>query len=169
MCKGCSAYNKRNNKQKHFLSRRHNLLLGLHTRILDTRNNLPLPADFREQFKDGVYITQGFDRNVMLLTRSAFDKVYQRVIAANLADPLARMLSRMILGTAHEAEIAFDGEVPIPTTLKDFASLAQDVVLVGLGDYVEVWSPELWIKQEEQLLDAEANTSKFSSLVVTTR
>jgi len=145
------------------------LLLGLHTRILDTRNNLPLPAGFKDQFKDGVYITQGFDRNITVLTRDAFEKMYQRVIGSNLADPLARMLMRLILGTMHEVEVDADGRVPIPETLKEFASLAQDVILVGMGDYLELWSPEHWKKQEEQLSNVESNTSRFTSLVVTTR
>ena len=145
------------------------MLLGLHTRILDTRNTLPLPADFREPFKDGVYITQGFDRNLMVLTVSAFEELYKRVMASNLADPLARLLMRMLMGNAQEAELDNDGGIPIHQHLKDFASLAQDVILVGLGDYLELWSPEQWNKQEEQLSNAEANHNRYSSLVITTR
>ncbi len=145
------------------------MLLGLYTRILDTRNNLPLPVEFSGAFNDGVFITQGFDRNLMVLTRGAFEQIYQRVMAANLADPLARMLMRMLIGTAQETELEPDGSIPIGKHLKDFALLAQDAILVGLGDYLEIWSPELWNKQEEQLTNAEANQSRFSSLVITTR
>lgn len=145
------------------------MLLGLHTRILDTRNSLPLPADFKEHFKDGVYITQGFDRNLMVLTREAFEQIYTRVMTSNLADPLARLLMRMLLGNAYEAEIDDAGGIRIQQRLKDFASLAHDVILVGLGDYLELWSPEHWNKQEEQLSNVEANTSRFSSLVIVTR
>jgi MraZ protein len=128
-----------------------------------------LPADFKEHFKDGVYITQGFDRNLMVLTREAFEQIYTRVMTSNLADPLARLLMRMLLGNAYEAEIDDAGGIRIQQRLKDFASLAHDVILVGLGDYLELWSPEHWNKQEEQLSNVEANTSRFSSLVIVTR
>ena len=145
------------------------MLLGLYTRILDTRNILPLPVEFSEAFKDGAFVTQGFDRNLMVLTRGAFEQIYQRVMASNLADPLARMLMRMLLGTAQEIELDPDGSIPIGKPLRDFALLAQDAILVGLGDYLEIWSPEQWNKQEEQITNVEANPDRFSSLVVTTR
>lgn len=145
------------------------MLLGLYTRILDTRNNLTLPVEFSEAFKDGAFITQGFDRNLMVLTRDAFEQIYRRVMASNLADPLARMLMRMLLGNAQEAELEPDGSIPIGRHLKDFALLAHNAILVGLGDYLEIWSPEQWNKQEEQLTNVEANHSRFSSLVITTR
>ena len=108
-------------------------------------------------FKDGAFVTQGFDRNLMVLTRGAFEQIYQRVMASNLADPLARMLMRMLLGTAQEIELDPDGSIPIGKPLKDFALLAQDAILVGLGDYLEIWSPEQWNKQEEQITNVEAN------------
>lgn len=145
------------------------MLIGLHTSILDTMNHLPMPAEFGDQFNDGLYITQGFDRNVMILTKSAFEKVYERVTSLNLADPLARILLRMILGTAYHTNIEPDGHIPIPGVLKEFAQLSDDVILIGLGDYVEVWSPELWAQQEEQLVNADANANRFSTLVISTR
>ena len=145
------------------------MLIGLHTRILDTMNQLPMPAEFGNQFTEGLYITQGFDRNVMLLTKSAFEKVYERVTSLNLADPLARILLRMILGTAYQTKVEPDGFISIPGMLKEFAQLSDEVILVGLGDYVEVWSPEFWTRQVEQLVNADVNVSRFSSLIISTR
>ncbi len=49
-----------------------------------------------------MYITQGFDRNLQVLTAGAFQEIYRKVISLNIADPLARLLLRLILGTATE-------------------------------------------------------------------
>jgi MraZ protein len=73
----------------------------------------------------------------------------------------------MILGTAFQTTISSDGKVPITTTLKEFASLENDVVMVGQGDFVEVWSPQDWDRQEEKISNAEAGL--FSGLNVSTR
>jgi DNA-binding transcriptional regulator/RsmH inhibitor MraZ len=56
----------------------------------------------------------------------------------------------------------------IPEELKDFANLQNEVVLIGQGDYFEIWSPDLWSRQEAQLRDAEMNSARFSMLTITT-
>jgi MraZ protein len=134
---------------------------------LDTDNRLTVPAEIQEDYRNGLYVTRGFDRNIMLLTIQAFESIYERITSLNLADPLARLLLRMILGTAFQTTISSDGKIPMPSLLKEFASLENDVVLVGQGDFVEVWSPRDWDRQEQKLSNAEADL--FSGLNVTTR
>ena len=143
------------------------MLLGLYTSILETDNRFVLPDDLREEYQGGFYVTQGFDRNIMVLTMQAFEAIYNRITAFNLADPVARLLLRMILGSAHRMEVELDGGVRIPDKLKEFASLNQDVVVVGQGDFIELWSPEAWNRQEQQFLDVEAD--RFSTLNISTR
>jgi MraZ protein len=145
------------------------LFLGKHACTLDQDNRLPAPSTFREELSSAVYITEGFDRNLLVLTGNAFQEIYERVRSLNIADPLARLLLRLILGTAHEAKADPDGYLAIPDELKDFAELHQDILLIGQGDYFEIWSPDLWNKQEIQLRDAETNSGRFSTLVIATR
>jgi MraZ protein len=73
----------------------------------------------------------------------------------------------MILGTAYRAELAPDGKIIIPDTLRKFANLHRDVIMIGQGDFLELWSPEDWDRQNEQLLNVDAN--HFSTLNITTR
>jgi MraZ protein len=82
----------------------------------------------------------------------------------NLADPLARLLLRMILGAASELEMDEAGCIFVPQNLREFANLNGEAVLVGQGDYFEVWSPAHWHEQETQLQDAETNSQRFVML-----
>ena len=143
------------------------MLLGLYPSILETNNRLTLPDEVQEDYKDGLYITRGFDRNIMVLTMEAFETVYDRITSLNIADPIARLLLRLILGTAQKAEIEADGKIPIPEPLREFANIERDVTIVGQGDYLELWSPNAWKRQEEQLLNVEPN--HFSTLNITTQ
>ena len=143
------------------------MLLGLYTSILETDNRLILPDDVRVAYKDGLYITQGFDRNIMVLTMQAFEAIYNRIMTFNLADPLARLLLRMVLGSAHKMEVGSNGEIFIPSPLKEFGAIDQNVVIVGQGDFIELWSPETWKEQVQRLLAAEAD--RFSTLNLSTR
>ncbi len=145
------------------------LFLGKFSRTLDTKGRFSVPSAFGQYLSSGVYITQGFDRNLQVLTTRAFQKVYQRVMSLNIADPLARLLLRMILGTASELELDKNDHVAIPDNLRAFANLHKDILLIGQGDYFEIWAPDLWTQQEAQLRDAQTNSVRFSALTVTTR
>jgi len=143
------------------------LLLGLYTNILEKNNHLLIPESFREAYAAGLFITPGFDRNIMLLTLQAFQAIYDRITKLNLADPVARLLLRMLLGSAFKVEMSSEGRISIPDKLKIFADLEQEVILVGQGDFVEVWSPKVWDNQMKKLENLEAD--HFSALSITTR
>jgi MraZ protein len=82
----------------------------------------------------------------------------------NLTDPLARLLLRLILGNASKLEMNESGRMLIPQNLASFAILEKDIILVGQGDYFEVWAPAPWEKQSTKLLDSDANTERFAQL-----
>jgi MraZ protein len=86
----------------------------------------------------------------------------------NMTDPLSRLLSRMILGSARQVAADAEGRLALPAELADFAGLSGAVVMIGQGDYLEIWSPEAWEAQETQLKDIEANAARFSMLTVST-
>jgi MraZ protein len=145
------------------------LFIGQHSCILKRENHLVLPAVFSEILKDGAYLIQGFDRNLLILTTDAFNEVYKHVSSISITDPLARLLLRLVIGTSSKLEVDANRSIELPDGLLRFANLVDDAVVVGQGDYLEVWSPELWAKQESFLNDTEANAERFSTLMIATR
>ncbi len=145
------------------------MFLGQYQHSLDDKNRLTIPARFRELLSEGAFITQGFDRNLMVLTSSAFEQVYERLNAMNMADPAARLLRRLILGNAYQVEVDKAGRILLPQPLREFAALDGEAVIVGQGDYFEVWSLSAWQEQQQKLADAEANAQRFATLNLTTR
>jgi MraZ protein len=140
------------------------MFLGQYQLCLDDGHYLTVPASFRETLAEGFYITQGFEKDLLIVTDKAFRELYQRVISMNIADPLARLLLRMILGNASRLEMDELGRVQIPHNLAAFAGLDKASVLVGQGDYIEIWSPTMWEEQHNNLQDTEANAERFALL-----
>jgi MraZ protein len=140
------------------------MFLGQHNYFLDDDHYLTMPATFREAMADGAYVTQGFERNLVIMTEKAFQELYQRVVAMNIANPLARLLLRMILGNATRLETDQAGRILLPNNLILFAGLEKKVVLVGQGDYFEVWAPSMWDKQSDDLQNTAANIERFAVL-----
>lgn len=138
------------------------MFIGQHHGKSDGAGHLEIPDHYRELLTGGAYVTQGFDRNLLVLSSRAFHNLYGRMVGTNMADPLARSLVRMILGTAAAAKADESGRLEIPQRLSVFAGLDGDVVLVGQGEYFEVWSSVEWSAQEISLFDVEANAKRFA-------
>ena len=141
------------------------MFLGQFQHNLDDKGRLMIPARFRELLEGGAYITQGFDKCLMVMTEAYFKQVYERIEAMNLADPTARLLRRLILSNAYPVEADKIGRILMPQNLRAFLGIENgELVLAGQGEYFEVWTPAQWSEQMAQLQDTEANTQRFSTL-----
>jgi len=142
------------------------LFLGQHHLSLEKENRMTVPLRFSGALADGAVIMQGFDRNLWILPLGKFQQLYKRVSSMNIADPKARLLLRLLLGQACDLVTDESGGIHIPQNLREFAELDSEIVLVGQGDYFEVWDKNLWQKQESELSDANANSERFANLVI---
>lgn len=138
------------------------MFLGRYQHTIDDKGRLIIPARFREMLERGAFVTQGFERNLMVLTADAFDQLYANVNRMSMTDPSARDLKRFIFSTAERVEVDKIGRILLPQYLRSLAQLENEVMLVGVGDTFEIWSPALWAKKNEQLEDLEANEKRFA-------
>lgn len=139
------------------------MFLGQYHHSIDNKGRLTVPAKFRDLLQDGSYITQGFDRNLMVLRSASFDGISRRVNQLSMTDPAVRQLRRLIFANADRADIDRSGRILIPQFLREVAHIDGEAVVVGAGDYFEVWSPEAWNQQLDHLQDADANSQQFST------
>jgi MraZ protein len=144
------------------------LFLGHHLTQLKKSNRLPIPSSWRKLISSGVYLTQGFDQNILILMPGTFQEIYARITALNITDPLARLLMRMFLSTASYVESVENETISLPQDLLGYANLESNVVVVGQGDYVEVWSSDLWQQQQSEIQDSQANAQRFSAFTIST-
>ncbi|GJQ38469.1 MAG: transcriptional regulator MraZ [Anaerolineaceae bacterium] len=145
------------------------MFLGQYQHSIDDKGRLMIPARFREALEGGAYLTQGFDKCLMVMTEAYFQQVYERVDAMNLMDPTARLLRRMLLANAYPVEVDKVGRVLVPANLRQFAVLEGNAVIAGQGGYFEVWSPAEWEKQTVEINDIEANNQRFATLNLSTK
>jgi MraZ protein len=140
------------------------MFLGQYRHALDAKGRLTIPARFRDMLADGAFITQGFDRNLRLVTEPTFEVTYDKVNKLSMTDPRARQLRRLIFASASRVELDRVGRVLIPQFLREIAGLTSDAIIVGVGETVEIWSPEAWEAQIALLSDVEANAQQYAEL-----
>ena len=56
----------------------------------------------------------------------------------------ARRVQRLLIGYACPLELDGNGRVLVPPTLRSYAELDKKLMLVGLGDKLELWSEDSW-------------------------
>ncbi len=144
------------------------MFLGQYHHTLDSKDRLTVPSRYRELLEGGAYVLQGFDRNLMVMTEQAFETIRKRVQGMSLTDPMTRLLRRLVFSTADRLELDKAGRILIPQFLRQSAQLEGEVVLVGAGDYFEIWANEHWEVQNAQLQDSEANAQRFAALDLAT-
>jgi len=140
------------------------MFLGQFQHNLDEKGRLMIPARYRELLAAGAFITQGFDKCLMVMTDAYFAQVYDRINSMNLADPTARLLRRLILSNAYPVEVDKVGRILLPNNLRQVIALNGDAIVAGQGDYFEVWNPADWNLQMDQLQDIETNNQRFATL-----
>lgn len=144
------------------------MFLGRFYHNLDDKGRLTVPARFRDDLSfGGAYVMQGFDRNLLILPSSTFDALSQRINKISMTDPTARLLRRLLYSSANHVTVDKSGRVLIPPFLREAANLDVQVVIIGNGDYIELWSPDEWEIQNEQLQDAQLNAHRFVALDLT--
>ncbi len=144
------------------------MFLGRYQHSLDEKGRLTIPAAFRETLSGGAFISRGFDRNLMVMTTASFELVYQRVNATSLTDLNARMLRRLLLSDAYQVDLDRNGRILVPSNLREVLNINGELVLVGVGEFFEVWTAADWSKQMETLQDTDANAQRFAMLDLST-
>jgi MraZ protein len=146
------------------------MFLGEYRHNIDSKYRLTVPVRFRELLSEGAFITRGFDRNLMVLTPKAFEELVENILHKSITDPLNRALRRLIIGSSSQVEIDKVGRILIPNFLCQITGITsdQEVVLIGQGNYFEIWSSAEWSIQQKSLDEAEANSERFKVLDLST-
>jgi MraZ protein len=78
------------------------MFLGQYTHNIDSKGRLTIPVRFRAALASGAFVTQGFERNLMVYTTESFTRLAQRATTLTTTDPEARAVRRVIFGGATE-------------------------------------------------------------------
>lgn len=139
------------------------MFLGQFAHNVDAKGRLTVPVRFRASLAAGAFVTQGFERNLMVYTTDSFERLAKRANMLSSTDPEARAVRRMIFGGATEVSLDSVGRILIPPFLREFAELKEEVTVVGVGEYFEIWSTQAWLKELASVTDAESNSRRFAA------
>lgn len=140
------------------------MFLGTFEHTIDQKGRMTIPARFRDLILDGAFMTIGFENNLMILKSDAFAKFSDTINKLSLTKEDARDLRRLMFANAVEIEFDKSGRILIPSHLRSLVQLEDQAIVLGAGDYFEIWSPVVWSSRSEDLLSGEINSKRFEAL-----
>jgi MraZ protein len=118
------------------------LLIGEFNNTLDDKGRVSLPSRFRSILPGNkVFLTQGGEDCIWICPPEFWEDLLQKVLnSTSIFKASSRVVRRRIIGPAQEVEIDKAGRIAIPQSLRDFAGLSKDCVILGQLDYMEIWN-----------------------------
>jgi len=115
---------------------------GEYSVTLDDASRIALPRRIRDALEtDKIVITKGIDKCLWLYTASEWKKLEDQIVdGTNIFDDEDRTLRRRIIGPNQEIDIDKQGRILIPPTLRIFAGLNKDCIVLGQHHYIEIWA-----------------------------
>ncbi len=110
---------------------------------MDARGRVPVPPRYREALARGAVLSQGSpDPCLRLYTAESFEEQ----AALYTSEPATRRTGRLTRHAFFTRSFGVDldrqGRILIPASLRDHAGLESNVIVVGAGEWLEIWNPE---------------------------
>jgi len=127
---------------------------GSSTHTLDTKGRLIIPSRFRDVIRAGgaeaLMITR-MDGGLVAYTLNEWSKIEDRILTLAEKSDAMRRFRRVFVGGAFECGYDKQGRVLVPPSLRDYAQLEKEIVLVGVLDHFEIWAHDNWEKENQRM------------------
>ena len=126
------------------------LLTGEYRNTLDEKGRILFPTRLRNELfaesdKNVLIITQAFDHCLWLYTLDEWKNISSKIMeTASPFNQKDRIVLRHFIAPAQEVELDKSGRLSIPQSLREYAHLSKDCVILGINKYMELWDAQAY-------------------------
>lgn len=121
---------------------------------LDGKGRIAMPSRHREVLSamgvNQLTITKHPEGALMIFPRPAWETFREKVAALPMS---ASGWKRIFLGSAVDVEIDSGARILVSPELRADAGLSKDVLLLGMGNYLELWDAQRYKAKEAAVLE----------------
>ncbi len=121
--------------------------LGRYDHCLDAKGRLILPAKLRPMFGSVAFLTRHNEGCIAVWRQEEFREELTKMQNLLTGDADSRNRVRAWAASVVEQDIDKQWRVLIPQELRQYGQLQSEVIVVGVIDHVELWSPSSWDSQ----------------------
>lgn len=117
------------------------LLTGEYRNTLDEKGRILFPSRLRSEIVDNtLMVTQALDGCLWLFTLDEWKKFSAKLMeSASPFSSNSRLVLRRLIAPAQLIEFDKAGRLSIPQSLREYACLSKDCVVLGINRYIELW------------------------------
>jgi MraZ protein len=129
---------------------------------IDEKGRVPIPPRFRRLLKDGVVLAPGAERCITVYLMAEWKKLEEKLTSSAVTRSKLRRLKRALFATAFNLHMDPQGRIALPTAVRDYAEIVDEVVVAGANNYLEIWNKVLW--EDEKAISQEQAWQIIESL-----
>lgn len=138
---------------------------GRHEHTIDPKGRVSIPVKFREvlgkKYDERLVITN-FDGCLVAYPYEEWIKLEEKASTLSMVKKETRSFMRFFYSSAIECTLDKQGRILIPQTLREYAALDKEVVLVGQLKKIEIWSKKRW---SEEIVKVHEDFDRISDVL----
>ena len=134
------------------------MYFGSFAHNLDEKGRLMIPRKMREELGYKVYIMKGFEGSLSLYNEERYQKLVEEFSRLSFNQSKVRDYLRLQFASTYEMEVDKLGRVQLPSALLTKYNISKEVLVLGIGDHIEVWDKAKYGEYEN------SNRDNFESI-----
>ncbi len=123
------------------------MFLGQYIHTVDAKGRTFIPAKYRTELGESFIVTRSTSGCLAVYPMSEWEKYTAKI--ADLPQAQALRLRRFIFSNAIDVTPDAQGRIGLAAGLREYAGIEKNIVIIGLGNYIEIWSEEAWKTEQE--------------------
>jgi MraZ protein len=138
---------------------------GRHEYTLDDKGRLAVPTRFRDSIErdsddNQTVVLTNFDRCLVAYPMKEWAALEDKIMSLPQFDPRTISFQRFFVSSANECILDKAGRILIPPTLRQYAGIEREAVILGSINKFEIWSKARWALEQESI---SANLADFAA------
>jgi MraZ protein len=105
-------------------------------------------------------LSRGFDRCLIVYTQEEWGKVAERLDSTPLTRINARRVARFTFSGAYDLDLDRQGRVNLPATLREYAAIGDEAVVIGAYSHLQIWDKSLWDAEKQFMIEHATEISE---------
>lgn len=139
------------------------MFLGEYQHSLDSKGRITIPAKFRDELGEKFVATKGLDNCVFLYPLEEWKLIEAKIHSLPFTRADVRSFARFFFSGASELEFDKQGRTILSINLREYAAIDRELVIIGVGSRVEIWSVEKWAQYTQ---NAESSYEEIAESLV---
>ncbi|MEX0779550.1 MAG: division/cell wall cluster transcriptional repressor MraZ [Balneolales bacterium] len=130
---------------------------GQYEHSIDSKGRVSFPHKLRRYLSPEVggrfTILKGLEDCLFLYPEDEWIKVEEKLSRTNSFKKEQRIVMRNFLRTAEDLVLDSQNRLPLPGKLMSWAGIETKAIFIGMGERIELWSPDALDREDEALGD----------------